>query len=107
MDYEKIVEQANECHRKTVVNKESWLVVPNILKMTDEERIEFFKQRAESRHKFMTINISTWHMGIFPEFHENLDEIKKKLLHEQEDPSCYSTIRLAYDLEKQEIFYNR
>jgi GTPase involved in cell partitioning and DNA repair len=65
MDWQKIVEQGNECHRKTVANKESWLVVPNILKMTDEERIAFFKKRTERRHKFMTINVSTWHMAIF------------------------------------------
>lgn len=28
MDYDKLVEQANACHRKTVADESSWLVVP-------------------------------------------------------------------------------
>lgn len=52
----------------------------NILKTTDEERINLWKQRAEPKHKFMTINVSTWHMSVFPDFHEDLNEIKQKLL---------------------------
>lgn len=27
-ELDEIIQQANDCHRKTIVNKESWLVVP-------------------------------------------------------------------------------
>jgi len=54
----------------------------NILTMTNEEWIAHWKSRAKPQHKFMTLNVSPWHMAVFPEFHENLDEIKQKLLHE-------------------------
>lgn len=28
-EYEEIVRQSNECYRKTIANKNSWLIVPN------------------------------------------------------------------------------
>lgn len=78
----------------------------SILGMTDGERINLWAPQAGPFHCYMTINVSSWHMAIFPEYHKTKAEVQAMLDHEKEDPMCYSRVTLVYDLKKRVTVYS-
>jgi hypothetical protein len=61
--------------------------------------------KAEPHHKWMTVNNSSWHMSIFPQYHSNIEEVHRKLRHEEEDPMSYSTTSIVWDIQADKEIY--
>lgn len=62
--------------------------------------INEWKAKAKPEHKYMSVNNSSWHMSVFPEFHTNLEDIHHKQLHEKGEPMCYSNMSVVWDLKE-------
>jgi len=59
-------------------------------------RIEDWSEYAEPKHKYMTVNNSSCHMSIFPEFYTNIESIKQQLKIEKEDAMTYSITSIVW-----------
>lgn len=67
--------------------------------------IKEWLEKAEPKHKWMSINNSSWHMSVFPQFHTNIEEIHRNLRSEEEDPMCYSTTSVVWDIQENKAIY--
>jgi hypothetical protein len=65
-----------------------------------KKHIDRWKENAEPGDRYMTVNNSSWHMKLFPEFHTTLTEIKVKIGKENADPMHYSTTSAVWDLKE-------
>lgn len=64
-------------------------------------------KKAPDGTKFIAVHVSSWHMSIFYEFYTNCRGVEKALAQPLLDPMCYSTIKLVWAVEEQElVFYN-
>lgn len=68
-------------------------------------RITKWKLLAEPEHAYMTVNNSSWHMKVFPNFHKYISEVLHDLSEEKKDPMAYSHISCIWDLRKDKAIF--
>jgi len=61
--------------------------------------------KAPSDKSFVAVHVSSWHMSIFYEYYDTLQEIEKEKGYELVDPVCYSTIKLVWSLKENLLLF--
>jgi hypothetical protein len=68
-------------------------------------RIDYWLEEVPPESKWMTVNNSSVHMSVFPEFHSNIEEIHRNLKHEKAEPLAYSTTSVVWDIQENRPIY--
>lgn len=70
-----------------------------------QHRIDYWLEEVPPESKWMTVNNSSVHMSVFPEFHSNIEEIHRNLKHEKAEPLAYSTTSVVWDIQENRPIY--
>ena len=62
-------------------------------------------EKAKTSHLYMTVNNSSWHMSVFPEYHTTLTDVLTQMESEKEDPMSYSETSIVWDLRQGKAVY--